>query len=290
LKPGVSVVIRTYNEDKHVGRLIMNLRQQSEYGEMLDIVVVDSGSTDRTKDIVKGHGLRLVEIAKDEFNYSKALNLGISESTKELIVLLSAHAMPCSPGWIAKIAGHFEKKDVAGVYCKQNPWPGADLQESVRLSKTFGAIPGEFDSTGDLMEMHFSNAASCIRRNVWQKHQFAVLPAAEDKEWADWAVSQGYRIVYDSAIAVYHSHTESPRRAARRVIELEKSADINGARRRTALLTARQSIGLLVRDIREILGTQAGGKEKLSCLKRSAGKCFWYAVDFNRMKAVVSDE
>jgi rhamnosyltransferase len=283
LNPGVSVVIRTYNEEENIGRLISNLRRQQEYGEMLDIVIVDSGSTDHTKEIVKGHGLRLVEIAKDDFNYSKALNLGIRESSKELIVILSAHAMPCSEDWVVKMAGHFEKKDVAGVYCKQDAWPDADLYESVRLGKTFGAAPIEFDSTVSLTEMHFSNAASCIRRDVWKRHQFAVMPAAEDREWAGWAVSNGYRIVYDPAVAVYHSHTESPRKAARRVIELEKSADISGGRRRTALITARQSMGLLVRDIKGILGAKAGGLEKLASLKRSAEKCFWYAVDFNRL-------
>ena len=43
----------------------------------LDVLVVDSGSTDSTLEIARDHGARIVELSPAEFDYSKALNIGI---------------------------------------------------------------------------------------------------------------------------------------------------------------------------------------------------------------------
>jgi glycosyltransferase involved in cell wall biosynthesis len=279
----VSCIIRTFNEERHLGALLRSLRGQAEYGPTLDIVVVDSGSTDGTRSILAEHGIVPIDIARDEFNYSVALNLGISRSRHELIVVLSGHAVPCDDKWIATIVRHFDRQDVAGVYCRQQPWPGADLHESLRLEKTFGPSPREFTSDDVRTAMNFSNAASCIRRSVWNEHPFVVIPAAEDREWANWAIDRGYRIVYDAGAAVYHSHTESCRKAAWRIIEIERTADLARASKRTPLLTIRQSVGWLVRDIRDISSVKADVRQKLICLTRTLRKCFWYAMDFNRL-------
>lgn len=280
---GVSCIIRTLNERERLEQLLSTLRGQVTVGTPVEIVVVDSGSTDGTMDILARHGIVPISVTREAFNYSTALNLGISRSHHELIVVLSGHAVPAGNDWITRMTRHFEQENVAGVFARQIPWPGADLHEVIRLEKSFGEISMEFGPGADGSAIHFSNAASCIRRNVWEEHQFVVMPAAEDCEWARWAIGNGYRIVYDAEAVVRHSHAESCRRAARRIIEIERSADLARDSRRTMLLTARQSVGWLMRDAREISRIKAGVPEKLRSLGRTVRKCFWYAIDFDRV-------
>lgn len=282
VKKSVSVVIRTYNEAEHIGQLIQTLRAQSEYSQNLETIIVDSGSTDSTIDIIKNYNIKPISITRKEFNYSKALNLGIKHGNGELIIILSAHAIPCKNDWLRKMVQNFEDENVAGVYCRQVPWPDANLIEVLRVEKTFDEKSKIFSSNEFSGAMKFSNAASCIRRSVWEKHPFVTMPAAEDREWSKWAVEHGYKIIYDAESKVYHCHNESCRKAAQRVIELEKSTDIKNGRRRSVFLTIKQSMGWLIRDIRQVFSSTYSKdkrvKHSIECIARS----FWFILDFNR--------
>jgi rhamnosyltransferase len=279
MRKTISCIIRTYNEADWIGKLIASLRAQQNVNTPLEIVVVDSGSTDGTTLIVKNLGVKLIEISKSEFNYSKALNLGIENSTGNLMVILSAHAIPRQNDWLKKIISHFEDENVAGVYCRQIPWPDADLFEVLRLEKTFGEKTRSFSRETSNISMTFSNAASCIRRSFWEKHPF-IMPAAEDYEWMQWAIENGYIIVYEAEAQVYHSHNETCRKLAQRLIQLEKASDISLSRRRNFFLTIRQTSSLLLRG----LFTVYSSKRFIGNRVRYSAKCFlrsfWYLVDF----------
>ncbi len=278
----ICCVVRALNEAVYIGRLIQNLCAQQKYGENLEIIVVDSGSTDATVEIAKKHRVKLIEIPKAEFNYSKALNLGIEQSSGDLILILSAHSIPCEDDWLHKIITHFEDKEVAGVYCRQVPWPDADLYEVLRIERMFSENPRSFSKETSNTDMNFSNAASCIKRSVWKKHPFLTIPAAEDREWAKWAIENGYTIVYESKVSVYHSHNESCRKAAQRQIELEKSADIRLSRKRNLVLTTKQSTGWFIKGIKQILSPTYNKGRRVRLASQCIARSFWYIVDFNR--------
>ena len=275
----ISFVIRTYNESAFIGRLFDTLDAQSGGPFELDITVVDSGSTDGTPSIARKRGVRLIEIPKASFHYSKALNLGIENTLSDLIVVLSAHSIPCTNDWLARMVSHFDDADVAGVFSKQVAWPGAYWREVVRIDKMFGGSPQVFAPGRSPQTIPFSNAASCIRRSAWQQHPFT-LPAAEDIEWATWAVSSGHKIVYEVGCAVYHSHDETSRQAARRLIELEKAADLQMSRQRRFLLTAKQSLGAVVRDAGELRRYEPRLLNRLPLLWESARRSYWFVRDF----------
>ena len=162
----ISVIIRTFNEERHVGLLLDMLKSQVYDHNQLEIIVVDSGSTDSTLEIVSQHKVRLIQLSKESFTYSKALNLGVENSTGEYIVILSAHAIPTDVNWLKGLISHFSDERVAGVYCRQVPWPDAPWDEKLRLEKTFPLHSHCFTAAGGLQGLHFSNAASCIRRQL----------------------------------------------------------------------------------------------------------------------------
>jgi rhamnosyltransferase len=223
--PTIGVVIRTLDESELIGRCLETLQSQRGTYD-LDILVVDSGSTDATVEIAEAHGARVVHIAPADFDYSKALNLGMENVRGELIVILSAHAIPLDDSWLARMTAPFADSKVAGVASGQIAWPGAPWWEVARLHGIFGAERREYAS-GDTDGMVFSNAASCVRRSVWRDAPFT-LPAAEDLEWAQRVVAAGLTVVYEPAATVYHSHDEPPRAQARRMIDINRVARAGG--------------------------------------------------------------
>ena len=102
----IGVVIRTLDESALIGRCLDTLRAQNGCFH-LDMVVVDSGSRDGTVEIARSHGARVLELSPAEFDYSKALNLGIEHVRGELIVSLSAHAIPVDEHVLERISAPF---------------------------------------------------------------------------------------------------------------------------------------------------------------------------------------
>lgn len=276
----VSYVIRTYNEAEFIGRLLETLRAQKAPGVETEVIVVDSGSTDKTVEILEGWPVRLLKIKKSEFNYGKALNLGIRAAKGELIAMLSAHAIPTSNDWLGRMTMHFRDERVAGVFGRQVPWPDAQWREVRRLKREFAGESVVYTGSEDVEKVSFSNAASCIRRAVWEEHSFAALPGAEDLEWAKWALATGYRVVYEADVAVFHSHKESSRESAQRVINFEKAADETRKRPRNLVLTGRQAAGLAYRDLRYVAQLEKPERNRWKLATESLARAYWFYRDF----------
>ncbi len=214
-RPLVSVVIRARDEEARIGECLEALRTQDLDG-VGEVLVVDSGSTDRTVEIARSFGVGVLEIPPASFTYSSALNSGIERTNASLVVLLSAHVVPQGRCWLEQLTRHFDDSSVAGVHSRELPWDDADQYERQRLAGLFPPIGmtrsldlATDDERDDESLLVFSNAAACIRRSLWMRHPFAELPYCEDMEWARWALGQGYRTVYEPRARVRHSHNES---------------------------------------------------------------------------------
>src|SRR5262249_3023479 len=110
----VGVVIRTLDEAELIGRCLETLQRQR--GELeLDILVVDRGSTSRTTQIAPDPDVRVTTVPPGDFDYSKALNLGIEQVGGDVVVSLSAHAIPVDDEWLARMVAPFADPLVAGV-------------------------------------------------------------------------------------------------------------------------------------------------------------------------------
>lgn len=274
--PAIGVVIRTLDEARLIGTCLDTLGRQRT-GLELDVLVVDSGSKDDTLSIARSRGARTFELAPGEFDYSSSLNAGIERVAGDLVLVLSAHAVPVDEHWVARMTAPFADSQVAGVSGRQLPWEDAPWREVLRLAEQFGEERHVFtaESGGEPL---FSNAASCIRRDAWLERPFT-LPAAEDLDWARRVVAAGHSIVYEPGAAVYHSHLESPRAQAQRLIDVNRIAT-NGSRTRRR--TLREAAGLLYRDSGSILGLDEPPRRKLAHLVELTKTVSYYVVDFSR--------
>ena len=72
--PRCSIIIRAYNEEDHIGRLLTGIMEQTV--KEVEIIVVDSGSSDATVAIASRFPTQILSIAPHEFTFGRSLNLG----------------------------------------------------------------------------------------------------------------------------------------------------------------------------------------------------------------------
>jgi len=117
VKPACSVIIRAYNEEKHIARLLTGIAQQTV--KDVQIILVDSGSKDRTVEIARQFPVDIVHIRPEEFTFGRSLNRGIEASQADVVVFASAHVYPVYPDWLEKMIEPFANPQMAVVYGKQ---------------------------------------------------------------------------------------------------------------------------------------------------------------------------
>jgi 2-desacetyl-2-hydroxyethyl bacteriochlorophyllide A dehydrogenase len=207
----ISVIIRTFNEEKYVPALLDALTLQSLRD--FETIVVDSGSLDRTPDIAAQKADRLLRIKSQDFTFGHSLNVGIRNAAGKYIVIVSAHTLPVDSEWLAKLVQPLYDSQKAMVYGRQLGGEASNFSESQDMRRTFGS------KRKVLKPPHFfaNNANSAIRKDLWQQHPFdESLPGLEDIEWAKYWMEQGYQVVYEPDAAIYHIHEESWRQVRRR--------------------------------------------------------------------------
>ena len=123
-----SIVIRAYNEEKHIGRLLEGIKQQTL--KNVEIILVDSGSTDATVSVAESFGARIVRIASGEFTFGRSLNFGVRTATREFVVIASAHVYPVYPDWLESLLRPFGADEkIALTYGKQRGPDSAKYSE-----------------------------------------------------------------------------------------------------------------------------------------------------------------
>ncbi|HET9910739.1 MAG TPA: glycosyltransferase family A protein [Anaerolineales bacterium] len=199
-----SIVIRAYNEEKHIGRLLEGIRQQTIRD--VEIILVDSGSTDGTVSVAEFFGARLVRIPPAEFTFGRSLNLGIRAATRELVVIASAHVYPIYPDWLESLLRPFEDENIALTYGKQRGPETAHFSEQQVYHQWYPDASQPRQATA-----FCNNANAAIRRSLWEKNPYdETLTGLEDLAWAKRAKEQGYDIAYVAEAEIIHVHNETP--------------------------------------------------------------------------------
>lgn len=131
----LSIVICAYNEEKSIGHLLENLKHQRAPSEIRnrEIIVVASGCTDRTVDVVKQHmagnaEIRLINETK-RLGKASALNKAFEASSGDYIVLVPADVFPAD-GALFNLLTPFKSKNVSAV-------SGCPMQNPKKTPKGF---------------------------------------------------------------------------------------------------------------------------------------------------------
>ena len=263
----ITVFIPTYNGEKYIGECIESiLSQKIPKKYSLDILVIDSGSTDETISILnkyKEH-IRLVQIDNSEFGHGKTRQYAAEISKGEYILFLTQDATPCDENWIINIVEPFLiSNKISCVFGRQIPRRNAPPNIKREINTAFGVI-GPPDSiiiqrftsiidghkTNDI-NTFFSDVNSAVRRSILiKKVPFRDVDYAEDQALSVDMQNNGFLKAYTPLAAVWHSNEYTPREFYRRkfdeYIGLQKVTDLKIYPQITSLLFG--WIGPTIRD------------------------------------------
>jgi len=224
------VVIPTWNGGERFRRVLDVLARQDVPGG-LQLVVIDSGSRDGTREASEAAGALVVDQDQATFNHGATRNRGIEASSGQVVVLLTQDALPISESFVSGMLKPFADASVDGAYGRQYPLPDADPILKHRLEQ-WSASRDEpnlqhlvqadaekslefFDDLPPLeryLRCAFDNVASAVRRSSWEQRPFPPRNFGEDVAWARRILLAGGTIAYEPSAEVEHSHPISIKR------------------------------------------------------------------------------
>src|SRR3989475_6476087 len=202
--PETSIVIRAYNEEKHLPELFRSLAGQ-EYRDF-ETVVVDSGSIDRTRVRAQVRSNSVVFFRKRSFRLGSSLNEVVQNSASTFFTFVSPHSMPADSSWLGNLVEPLRDPHTAMVYGRQQGVAQSKFGEFLDFTRTFGQKREVLKPPKFLA----NNANSAIRRDLWNRYTFdETLPGLEDVDWAKHWMEEGYLVVYEPSASIHHIHDET---------------------------------------------------------------------------------
>lgn len=206
----ITIVIRAYNEGKHIGRLLYGITQQTV--KDMETILVDSGSTDGTLAIAARYPVKVVHITPEEFTFGRSLNRGIAAATGDVIVITSAHCYPLYPDWLEQLIKPLTEENVALSYGRQSGGSTNHFSEHQFFRRYFPE-----NSVLQQAHPYSHNANAAIKRSLWEQNPYNEnLTGLEDLAWSSWAMESGYTVAYVAEAEVVHQHEETWRQVYKR--------------------------------------------------------------------------
>jgi rhamnosyltransferase len=227
----ISIVIPVKDGGSDLVRCLQGIGAQVIDDEV-EIVVIDSGSTDGSVVQARERGAFVREIPAHEFSHGSARNLGASLASGEWLVFISQDAHPVDERWLERLTGPLREQEslVGGVYGRQLPHPGATPPERYFLDFLYGAQARRQSAAGThelTMETTlFSNVNAAMPRSLWERFPFVEdIIMSEDQDWSRRILLDGFTVAYEPTAAVRHSHNYTLGAAFRRFFDSGASAD-----------------------------------------------------------------
>jgi len=195
--PAISAIVRAKDKAGTIEATLRSLRRQTV---PVEIVVVDSGSTDGTRTLAARYADRVLDLAPGEFTYGRALNVGAAAAGGAVHAALSAHCTLTRDDWLERALAHYERPDVAATNGDRHDADGVPL--GAPLLQTI-------DHARRAWGWGYSNHASTWRADVWRQAPFDEHLVAEDKEWAFRVLGAGWLIAHDPALFVSGGHRQA---------------------------------------------------------------------------------
>lgn len=179
----------------------------------VEVLVIDSGSTDGSPTLARAAGARVVEIAPEEFGHGRTRNLAASLAGGDYVAFLTQDATPASEAWLESLVAPLDPERRVGLsFGPHLPRPGTSPMIARELRDFFGSFSDgevridDHADTADPATGFFSNVNSCVLRECLEQVPFRDVEYAEDQALARDAFAAGWKKAYVPAAGVLHAH------------------------------------------------------------------------------------
>ena len=131
----VSIIINNYNYDRFLAEAIDSALNQTY--KNIEVIVVDDGSTDNSRQIIAEYGERIIPILQPNGKQAAAFNSGFARSRGEIIIFLDSDDY-LVPQAVTEIVAVW-RADLAKVHYRLSVVDGAG--ESLGYSSPQGSVP-----------------------------------------------------------------------------------------------------------------------------------------------------
>ncbi len=278
-----SILIPTKNGDRWIGECLGAIYSQRGAGRV-EVVMVDSGSTDGTLEIARKYPVRIVEIPAQDFHHARTRNYASTLTAGNYLVFLSQDAIPANYNWLKAMLQNFSDSAVGAVYGRQVPKAGSTQERHDALNTMYGSErvvkdPSTKQSLG-YRYYHFSDANAAIRREVWEATRFPEeLKVFEDLGIAKKILDAGWHIVYEPEASVVHSHNHTTVELFKRYFDIGYTFERLGIWNERTQNSMMKEAGKLVR--KKLRGNGHGDRSAaLGGIKTDVAKSagFWLGV------------
>lgn len=214
----VSVVIPTKNAGSELDFLLKMLKRQKGIREV-ELVVVDSGSTDDTVDMARQYDAKIVEILPEQFSHSYARNLGADTASGDYLLFLVQDALPPNRTWVYELLSMLKENDVSAISCAESPREDADLFYrllcwnhynflDVNRGDRIFRLPVSKDHLSLRKNAQLSDLACLISKETFSEYTYR-RDYGEDLDLGLRLIKDGKTLIFSGEIRVIHSHNRS---------------------------------------------------------------------------------
>lgn len=204
----VTVGICAYNEEKSIERVVSNILCQPMPRKFTleEALVVASGCTDRTEDIVRSLSSRNEKVKliteKSKKGKASAINLILREAAGDILVFTDADVFP-APGSLVKLLEHFKDPDVGAVGGRPLPLEDADTFWGFVAHLIWTRMQNELLTLEVQRGIFFQLSGYLCAMRAHIIDRIPKTACAEDKYLGEAIRRKGYKVLYAPQAIVY---------------------------------------------------------------------------------------
>ncbi|HVZ97126.1 MAG TPA: glycosyltransferase [Chitinophagaceae bacterium] len=214
--PLISVVIPVKNGEGWLQNLFDGLSAQALFSQC-EIIVIDSGSTDKSVELSESNNATVYKIPPHEFNHGLTRNLGVEKSKGKYILMTVQDAVPAGSDFLEEMISCFRDEVVMAV-CGLQTVPALSTTNPYQWYRPVSApeircyhfpeveMIDRLSPDVKRVACGWDNVCAMYRASHIKQNPFPKVVFGEDMAWCKDVLRKGYKVCYNPKARVFHYH------------------------------------------------------------------------------------